>query len=244
MAVRWSGAVVLCGRCGGGLSKTRLLQAMLGVAVLLILARPVLPDFLVRLPESWIPPTAVVLDMVFAFVQNDLGLIYVTRWFAEGPLQCPLDMMANLLEGKRRWPNIGPIPWPAITAVAIVIGYYLGGWRLALLAGVTFVWTALMGQWKMAMQTMSVSLFGWMSPSNCQFGSTFPMVSGIRSPFVRTIAWQFAMHWTSGSLFGWHLMFQSKFGLTSEMQSPRWIRRWIQMRIEILFESWFRKCFR
>lgn len=125
-----------------------------GLAVLKALG--LLPDWLNRLPESWIPPTAQALDVVFDFVQNDLGLIYVTRWFAEGPLQFLLDTMANLLEGKRRWPNLGPIPWPAIAAVAVVLGYYLGGWRLALLAGVTCLWTALVGQWKMAMQTMSV----------------------------------------------------------------------------------------
>ena len=138
--------------------KTFILRAMLAIALLLAVMKAlgILPAFLDRLPESWIPPTAAVLDRVFSFVQNDLGLIYLTRWFAEGPLEFMLDTMANLLEGKRRWPNIGPVPWPAIAAVAAVIGYYLGGWRLALLAGLTFVWTALVGQWKMAMQTMSV----------------------------------------------------------------------------------------
>ena len=37
-----------------------------------------------------------------------------------------------------------------------VVGYYLGGWRLAVLGGGTFIWTALIGQWKIAMETMSV----------------------------------------------------------------------------------------
>jgi len=134
------------------------LWVLLGSALLISLLKllGILPAFLDRIPESWIPPTAPTLDVVFAFVQNDLGLIYVTRWFAEGPLQFLLDTMANLLEGKRRWPNLGPVPWPAITAVAVVIGYYLGGWRLAALAGLTFVWTAFIGQWKIAMQTLSV----------------------------------------------------------------------------------------
>ena len=139
-------------------SKTTILRIMLAVAFLIaaMKALGILPAFLDRLPESWIPPTASVLDVVFDFVQNDLGLIYVTRWFSEVPLQFMLDTMANLLEGKRRWPNIGPIPWPAITAVAVVIGYYLGGWRLATLAGLTCLWTVLVGQWELAMQTMSV----------------------------------------------------------------------------------------
>ncbi len=52
--------------------------------------------------------------------------------------------------------KLGPLPWTSIAATAAVIGYYLGGWRLGLLGGGTFVWTALIGQWKLAMETMSV----------------------------------------------------------------------------------------
>ena len=136
----------------------RLLWALLGTALVLILAHAlgILPPWLHRIPEALIPPTAEVLDVVFAFVQNDLGLIYVTRFIAEGPLEFLLDATANLLYGKRRWPNLGPIPWSAVAASAAVLGYYLGGWRLAALAGGTFVWTALIGQWDDAMETMSV----------------------------------------------------------------------------------------
>ena len=140
----------------GGWTTIRVVQILIGLAVLMMVFKPILPDALVRLPDAVIPPTAQVLDVIFSFIQNDLGLIHVTRWFAEGPLEFMLNTMANLMEGKRRWPNIGPIPWPAITAVAAVIGYYLGGWRLALLGGGTFVWTALIGQWDLAMQTLSV----------------------------------------------------------------------------------------
>lgn len=135
-----------------------ILLALLGTAAVLILAHAmgILPSWLQRIPDALIPPTADVLDVVFAFVQNDLGLIYVTRFIAEGPLEFMLDATANLLYGKRRWPMLGPIPWSAVAAAAAVLGYYLGGWKMALLAGGTFVWTALIGQWDDAMETMSV----------------------------------------------------------------------------------------
>ncbi len=135
-----------------------LLLSLLGISLALIIAHAfgVLPVWLHRIPEALIPPTAQALDVVFAFVQNDLGLIYVTRFIAEGPLEFMLDATANLLYGKRRWPNLGPIPWTAIAAAATVLGYWLGGWRLAALAGGTMLWTALIGQWEIAMQTMSV----------------------------------------------------------------------------------------
>ena len=140
-----------------GTGPDRVLLTLLAAALAIVLAYAVgvLPSWMHRLPENWIPPTAEVLDAVFAFVQNDLGLIHVTRAIAGG-LEYILDATANLLYGKRRWPYLGPIPWAAVAAPMAVLGYYLGGWRMAALVGGTFVWTALIGQWDDAMQTMSV----------------------------------------------------------------------------------------
>ncbi|MFT5064632.1 MAG: glycine betaine/proline transport system permease protein [Yoonia sp.] len=130
---------------------------LLGIAVVLTLLQysGVLPAWLHRIPEGMIPPFAIWLDVIFNFVKDDLGLLKFTR-FLTGGLENVLDTSGNILYGKRRWPNLGPIPWTAIAGVAAVIGYYLGGWRLAVLGGGTFVWTALIGQWKIAMETMSV----------------------------------------------------------------------------------------
>ena len=118
------------------------LVGLLVAALVLVLAHAfgVLPAWLHRIPEALIPPTAEVLDVVFAFVQNDLGLIHLTRFIAEGPLEFMLDTTANLLYGKRRWPFLGPIPWAAIAFSAAVLGYYLGGWKMAALAGGSFAW--------------------------------------------------------------------------------------------------------
>ncbi len=142
---------------GPGLSRGRLALVFVAIAVVLTLTRyaGLLPEALFRLPESMIPPFAIWLDTIFNFVKDDLGLLALTRWLTEG-LEWLLNVSSNLLFGKRRWPNIGPIPWTAIAAVAGVIGYYLGGWRMALLGAGTFIWTALIGQWKIAMETMSV----------------------------------------------------------------------------------------
>ncbi|MEN8893845.1 MAG: ABC transporter permease subunit, partial [Planktotalea arctica] len=114
-----------------------------------------LPAALHRLPEALVPNFADWLDAIFNFVKDDLGLLVLTRWLTE-ILQWFLDVTGNLFYGKRRWPNIGPIPWTAIAAAAAVLGYYLGGWKMASLAAATFIWTALVGQWSIAMQTMSV----------------------------------------------------------------------------------------
>ena len=136
-------------------SQTRVAQAILLVAVLIAVAKPILPDALIRVPDWAILPYDLWLDALFNFVKDDLGLLYVTRSISAG-LEWFLDITANLLYGKRRWPYLGPIPWAAIAAAAAVVGYYLGGWKMAALAGGTFIWTALVGQWDLAMQTMSV----------------------------------------------------------------------------------------
>jgi len=140
-----------------GFSRGRTALVLVAIAAVITIARYLgaLPDALHRLPVELVPPFASWLDAIFNFIKDDLGLLAVTRFLTEG-LQWMLDVTANLLFGKRRWPNIGPIPWTAIAGVAAVIGYYLGGWRLAALAGGTFIWTALIGQWKIAMETMSV----------------------------------------------------------------------------------------
>lgn len=138
-------------------SQPKLALTLVLVAVAITLAHyvGVLPQVFFRVPDALVPPFAPVLDAIFNFIKDDLGLLKLTRFLTEG-LQWILDVTANLLFGKRRWPNLGPIPWTSIAAVAAVVGYYLGGWKMALLAGGTFVWTALIGQWKIAMETMSV----------------------------------------------------------------------------------------
>ncbi len=127
---------------------------LLVLAVVLTALKPLLPPVLDRLPV-WHPIWSHYLDTWFDWLQNDLGLIHVTRLAASG-LGFLIDVAANLLYGKARWPRLEAIPWSTVAALAAVAGYYLGGWRLALLAGGTFTWCALMGQWKWTMETMSV----------------------------------------------------------------------------------------
>ena len=140
----------------GGLTNRRtVLFALFGFAIALTLFKPWLPPVLDRLPETWILPWADWLDAGFSWLQNDLGLINVTRTIS-GWLGVLIDAAANILYGKSRWPRFEALPWSVVAGCAAVLGYWLGGWKLSLLAGGTFVWTALMGQWKWAMETMSV----------------------------------------------------------------------------------------
>ena len=130
-------------------------RALLTVAIALALTKAALPPGLIRPPEWLLLPFADGINAAFSFAQNELGLMAVTRAFSD-VVEWLLDVTANLLYGKSRWPNLGPIPWTVIAVTAFMAGYALKGWRLAALAGGTFVWIALMGQWKWAMETLSV----------------------------------------------------------------------------------------
>lgn len=138
-----------------GLGKVRIAWIMLAAAILIALAKPVLPESLIRLPEWALLPWEIWMQSLFDFIREDLGLIHLTRGIAAG-LEYLLNTTANLLYGKHRWPFVGPVPWVAVAGSIAVLGYWLGGWRLAALAGGTCVWTAIIGQWKLAMETMSV----------------------------------------------------------------------------------------
>ena len=128
---------------------------LFAVAVALALGKDYLPAGMIRFPDAMILPFADWINTAFNFMRDDMGLMAVTRAFSDVVEFC-LDVTANLLYGKSRWPRLGPIPWVVIAATAGVAGYVLGGWRLAALSGGTFVWIAVMGQWKWAMETLSV----------------------------------------------------------------------------------------
>ncbi len=130
-------------------------QALLLFAILVALFKFLIPDFLIRPPGWLVWPFDDWINATFNYLGFELGLMHSTRAFAAG-VEWLLDITANLLYGKRRWPQIGPIPWTAIALTATAVGYYLNGWRLAALSGGTFVWIAVMGQWKWSMETLSV----------------------------------------------------------------------------------------
>ncbi len=67
-----------------------------------------------------------------------------------------------------RWPAL---PWTVVTAGAALLGYSLGGIRLALLSGLSLIYIAVFGQWEPSMQTLSFVLIA--APVSILLGLTF-----------------------------------------------------------------------
>ena len=80
---------------------------VLGLALCLILARPYLPEGLMRPAEFLILPLADWINALFTWLRDDLGLIHVTRAFAAG-IEWLLDVTANILYGKNRLSRLVP----------------------------------------------------------------------------------------------------------------------------------------
>jgi len=60
-----------------GMTRRRAIGGLLGFALLLTLARyiGILPEWLHRLPEEFVPPLATWLDAIFNFIKDDLHLL-------------------------------------------------------------------------------------------------------------------------------------------------------------------------
>ncbi|MDR9393393.1 ABC transporter permease [Roseovarius sp. SYSU LYC5161] len=157
-------------------ARMRVAQILLAAAVALALSKGFLPEALIRPPAWLVWPFADWINAFFSFLREDLGLIHATRAFADG-VEWLLNVTANLLYGKNRWPRIGPMPWTVIAVTVAMIGYYLNGWRLGLFGGLTFVWVSIMGQWEWTMETLSVILVA----------APFSVVLGL---VMGTLAWR------------------------------------------------------
>ncbi|GAA0234125.1 ABC transporter permease [Marinomonas primoryensis] len=59
---------------------------------------------------------------------------------------------------ENEWARIPALPWTAFAAGAFLIGHYLGGRNLSILAGTSIIYIAVFGQWTPAMQTLSFVL--------------------------------------------------------------------------------------
>ena len=114
-----------------------------------------LPGFLIRPPDILVWPFADWINWLFVFLKDDLGLIYVSRAFAAG-VEWLLDV-----SGK---PAVRAQPLAADRTDSLdghrgnrrFCGLRSQGLEVGPPSGGTFVWIAVMGQWKWAMETLSV----------------------------------------------------------------------------------------
>ncbi|MEX2408074.1 MAG: ABC transporter permease subunit [Rhodovibrionaceae bacterium] len=152
------------GAAGRGLDAQRILLAAIafGPFVLLLLAKPLLPDWAVLLPESWTIPFIDWINAVVEFLRRepligDTTFRDMTRAVGMA-VEWPLDLIEGVLVSGFDTPELPPMPWVMTVALAAILGHWLGGWRLAVLAGGCIFYFALFNKWELSMVTLSVVL--------------------------------------------------------------------------------------
>ena len=161
-----------------GLPPERRLKGYVGLVVLMALLLGakflgVLPGFVDELPQhreessidtlgdaglaeyTELVPADLILDKVFFYIRDELGFSHVTRFFSR-TLKGLINIFENILRGGSKGFGLDTPPWIALVAIALVLGYSLRGWRLALLSGGTVVYFAIFGLWKFAMETLAL----------------------------------------------------------------------------------------
>ena len=164
---------------------------ILGAFAAILLLRPFLPEWAVAPPEAWTLPFTNWINVATNFLRTEplvLGVTFkdFTRFVAD-MVQIPLNLMEGVLfAGFKRSIGLPALPWIAVSGLATVFAWRVGGWRLALLTGTCLVYFAVFGKWKPAMQTLSSVL------TAAPIAGGIGLVLGIaaaRSPGFERILW-------------------------------------------------------
>lgn len=118
------------------------------------------PGWATTMPERLVPNITDSINSVVDYLKDEqiLGLFNfreVTRWLA-ALIDYPLDFTEGLLRTGEGSLGLGPMPWPMLTALGAILGWYLKGWKLALLTGGSIFYFALFGLWEDSMKTLAV----------------------------------------------------------------------------------------
>ncbi len=121
--------------------------------------QPLFPQ-LYDYPRAWIIPlanwtTIFMRDVVIAY------FFTITRALSE-LLSLPLQLSYALFDrgfgfgSGAEAVTVPPLSWVGVAATVAIIGHAYGGWRLALVGGLGFLYLAVFGQWSSAMRTMAM----------------------------------------------------------------------------------------
>ena len=100
----------------------------------------------------------------------------------------PLGLVEGVLVSGFESLRLPPLPWTALVGLAFVFGWWLKGWRLALLASSCIFYMALFGKWKLSLVTLSVVLVA--APIAASVGLGIG-IAAARSKRVEKVVWPF-----------------------------------------------------
>lgn len=146
---------------GSGQSGLRVAAFLLAPFVFVLLLGQWLPDWLRAVPEAWSAPFVGWINVIVEVLRTEeiFGLLTfrdMSRAIAN-LIDYPLDFVEAILVAGFS-DSVPGLPWIAVTGLAIVLGWYLQGRQLGIIAGVCFAYMAIFGKWELSMVTLSVVL--------------------------------------------------------------------------------------
>ena len=157
--------------------------------IALIALRPVLPDWALVWPKEWAVPFVDWINAAVGVLKNEPIFIWFTfKDFTRAiatVVEWPLDFLQALLISGFKPLGLPALPWVMVVGLAAVLGWWIKGWRLALLAGGCIFYIALIGKWKLSMTTLSVVLVA--APIACAVGLLLGIVAVKWRPFERML---------------------------------------------------------
>ncbi len=146
---------------GSGQSGLRVAAFLLAPFVFVLLLGQWLPDWLRAVPEAWSAPFVGWINVIVEVLRTEeiFGLLTfrdMSRAIAN-LIDYPLDFVEAILVAGFS-DSVPGLPWIAVAGLAIVLGWYLQGRQLGIIAGVCFAYMAIFGKWELSMVTLSVVL--------------------------------------------------------------------------------------
>ncbi len=146
---------------GTGQSGVRVALFLLAPSVLVLSIGPFLPDWLRIVPQEWSAPFVGWINAAVEVLRREeiFGLLTfrdMTRAIAN-LIDYPLDFVEAILVAGFS-DSVPGLPWIAVTGLAVVLGWYLQGRQLGIIAGFCFAYMAIFGKWELSMVTLSVVL--------------------------------------------------------------------------------------
>ena len=174
---------------GTGQSGLRVALFLLAPTMVALAIAPFLPDWLKIVPQEWSAPFVGWINAAVEVLRREeiFGLLTfrdMTRAIAN-LIDYPLDFVeAILVAGFSE--SIPGLPWIAVTGLAIVLGWYLQGRQLGIIAGICFAYMAIFGKWELSMVTLSVVLVA--APIAGAIGVALGIV-GYKRRWFETVLW-------------------------------------------------------
>lgn len=157
------------------------LMAVAAFVVFWLYAKPLMPAAF-EYPKAYIVKLAKWISTAMKWLIDEatFGLFTFTEFtrFVSAVLDVPYTIASSLLStgflegsGSSAIQIVPPLPWLAVIGLVMLLGHWLGGRSLALLAGGCFLFLAVFGQWTSAMITLASILVA--APLGVLFGLLF-----------------------------------------------------------------------